>query len=45
MVGGGGWRLAGCWRRCARLAAFRLAAAARGGAFGWRRETPRAVIL
>jgi len=25
MVGGGGWRLAGSRRRCARLAAFKLA--------------------
>jgi len=34
MVGGGGCRLASRWRRCARLAAFGLAAPACGGAHG-----------
>jgi len=36
MVGGGGGRLACGSRRCARLAAFWLPAAARGGATGRR---------
>jgi len=36
MVGGGGWRLAGGWQRCARLAAHWLSAAACGGAHGSR---------
>jgi len=36
MVGGGGGRLAFGSRRCARLAALRLSAAASGGALGCR---------
>jgi len=36
MVGGGGWRLAGSRRRCARLAAFGRPAAAAGDAAGSR---------
>jgi len=36
MVGGGGGRLAFGSRRCARLAALRLSAAASGGALGGR---------